>query len=572
MFGFGKKDEKAEMEQSSPDCTTVGLPNSPPDTVEGVMPAKKQNGTFHDTESVISDVTLVAQQEGLKPTFVAKVNVINRALAEIGMGKYQWEMFLAGGFGWFADNIWLQGVAIVQPQVSYEWNRPVGQTPNIKYTTLALYAGLIVGASFWGCSADIIGRRTAWNATLFVGAVFGVAAGGANNFITFCSLLACIGFGVGGNLPVDGTMFLEFLPGTHQYLLTLLSVWWAIGQVVASLIAWGFLARWNCDHAVADPEYICHASENMGWRYTYYTLGAMMFVLWIGRFFILPVYESPKFLISHGRDQAAVDVINAVAKRNKHPLRISVEDLHRAVAPFLTEDEKMNAQYETKLSTMELIKSGLSEFNTSHIKTLFATKRLAISTSLIVFCYGAVGIAYPLFFSFLGTYLDKKLGAAGSGGTDINSLYRAYTYQAVCGVPGSFAAAYLVTWSRGGRKFAMAFFTAMTGVFLFCLTASKNNVTTQALTCMASFFANAFYGVMYGYAPELFPTPARGTGDALCAAFNRITGIFAPVIAIVAPSLKQNPDGPVMASGGIFVATGIIMLFLPVETNGRTAL
>lgn len=50
-------------------------------------------------------------------------------------------------------------------------------------------------------------------------------------------MIALIGFGAGGNLPVDGTMFLEFIPGNKQYLLTFLSIWWAIGQVVASLIA-----------------------------------------------------------------------------------------------------------------------------------------------------------------------------------------------------------------------------------------------------------------------------------------------------------------------------------------------
>jgi MFS family permease len=51
------------------------------------------------------------------------------------------------------------------------------------------------------------------------------------------------GFGVGGNLPVDGALFLEFLPGKDQYLLTLLSLWWAVGQVVGSLISWVFLAK-----------------------------------------------------------------------------------------------------------------------------------------------------------------------------------------------------------------------------------------------------------------------------------------------------------------------------------------
>lgn len=384
-------------------------------------------------------------------------------------------------------------------------------------------------------------------------------------------MLACIGFGVGGNLPVDGTMYLEFLPGSHQWLLTLLSIWWAVGQFIASVIAWGFLSRWNCENGVRDPDYICHKSENMGWRYAYFTYGSLMIVLWILRFFVLPVYESPKFLIAHGKDQAAVDVINNVAKRNKCDVRITIEDLHRATEPYMTEEEKMNAQYETKFSTMELIKNAFSEFNISHLRILFATKRLIWSTSLIIICYGAVGLAYPLFFSFLADYLDKKLASDGAGGASINDTYAAYTYQALCGIPGSIAAAYLVTWSRGGRKFAMAFFTAMTGVFLFCLTAAPNKPAVNGLTSIASFFANAFYGVMYGYAPELFPTPARGTGDALCASFNRITGFFAPIIGMYSAA-ADTPDGPVMASGAIFLATGVLMMFLPIETNGRTAL
>ena len=31
--------------------------------------------------------------------------------------------------------------------------------------------------------------------------------------------------GVGGNLPVDSSIFLEFLPASHGYLLTVLSIW-----------------------------------------------------------------------------------------------------------------------------------------------------------------------------------------------------------------------------------------------------------------------------------------------------------------------------------------------------------
>lgn len=32
-----------------------------------------------------------------------KAMVINRAIQDIGMGRYQWELFILCGFGWLAD-------------------------------------------------------------------------------------------------------------------------------------------------------------------------------------------------------------------------------------------------------------------------------------------------------------------------------------------------------------------------------------------------------------------------------------------------------------------------------------
>jgi hypothetical protein len=45
-----------------------------------------------------------------------------------------------------------------------------------------------------------------------------------------------MGLGVGGNLPVDGALFLEFLPFASGNLLTMLSVWWPVGQLIGRLV------------------------------------------------------------------------------------------------------------------------------------------------------------------------------------------------------------------------------------------------------------------------------------------------------------------------------------------------
>lgn len=341
-------------------------------------------------------------------------------------------------------------------------------------------------------------RKFSWNCTLFIGGVFGIAAGASPNFICFCAMIALMGFGVGGNLPVDGTMFLEFMPGTHQWLLTLLSLWWALGQVAASLIAWGFISKYGCRRdplpTLADPpSYWCNKSDNSGWRYTYYTLGAMMIFLWVLRIIVLPVYESPKFLVSVGKDREAVEVIHKLAKRNGKTYNLTVEDLERAAAPYMTDSDRAQvAKYDgtTKFTVKELIKNSFDELSGDKMKTLFANKRLALSTTLIVICYGAVGLAYPLFNGFLTLYLQNK--GTDFGGITLDETYKSYTYQAACGVPGSIAAALMVSWSRTGRKFAMAFFTLGAGVMLFGLTATRTMVQVNALTSVNAFFQNAY--------------------------------------------------------------------------------
>ena len=80
-------------------------------------------------------------------------------------------------------------------------------------------------------------HRWSFNITLFLAGAFGLAAGGAPNFIALASLLAVVGLGVGGNLPVDSAVFLDFVPGTHQYLLTILSIWWSVGQLAVALVS-----------------------------------------------------------------------------------------------------------------------------------------------------------------------------------------------------------------------------------------------------------------------------------------------------------------------------------------------
>jgi hypothetical protein len=44
-------------------------------------------------------------QPGADAVYEAKISILNEALIDIGMGPFQWKMFMMTGFGWFLDQV-----------------------------------------------------------------------------------------------------------------------------------------------------------------------------------------------------------------------------------------------------------------------------------------------------------------------------------------------------------------------------------------------------------------------------------------------------------------------------------
>ncbi|KAF2859428.1 putative sugar transporter [Piedraia hortae CBS 480.64] len=492
-----------------------------------------------------------------------KAKVINRAIQDIGMGPYQWKLFVLCGFGWMADNIWLQSVALTLPSVSAEFG--VAST-HVRYTTMCLFIGLCIGASFWGIASDVIGRRLAFNFTLFLAGVFGLASAGAPSWIGVCALYACVGLGIGGNLPVDGALFLEFLPFASGNLLTLLSVWWPVGQLIASLVAWPLITKFGCDSTlkscavVSNGEPCCGKSNNMGWRYFILTMGALTFFFFICRFVFFHLFESPKFLLSRGRQSEAVAVVHGIAYHNKAKTWLT-EDILNEIGghPDVAVDDR--------LGTTEIIRRSLSKFSTQRVGPLFHGRKLAMSTILIWTIWAAIGMGYPLFNAFLPQYLSQS----GGGKPEPPSVtYRNYAITSIVGVPGSIIACFTVEIRYLGRKGTMAISTLITGIFLFLFTISPNPNFQLAFSSLEGLFQNVAYGVLYAYTPEVFPAPNRGSGTGIASFLNRVAGLCAPIIAV--NTATANPKSPIYASGALFFIAFLAMIGLPIETRGRQSL
>ena len=133
------------------------------------------------------------------------------------------KLFVLNGFGYAVDSLILLIQSIIAGQAALEFNPGY---PN--GLTIAAYVGMLVGALFWGISADIIGRKTAFNVSLIICSIFAIVAAASPNWEVLGLFVCLSAFGAGGNLVLDTAVFLEYLPSNKQFLLTIMAAWWGM--------------------------------------------------------------------------------------------------------------------------------------------------------------------------------------------------------------------------------------------------------------------------------------------------------------------------------------------------------
>jgi MFS family permease len=271
---------------------------------------------------------------------------------------------------------------LFQSIISAQAFREFGEVGFRNGLTIAAYVGMLTGAIVVGFSADVIGRKYAFNISLLVCSVSCIVAGAMPNWPSLGLFIALLGAGGGGNLVMDTTVFLEYLPGKKQWMLTFLACWWGVGQAVAGFIAWGFMVpeKWNCP----DVE-TCTWSNNWGWRYVLFTGGAIVLVLSLLRVTVVRLRETPKYQLGQGQDAELIETLHMLAEKYNRPCSLTLERL-QACGEIRGLDKK----------------KGFSMAETLvHFRGLFATKTISISTAMVWASWTLIGLAYPLWTVFL---------------------------------------------------------------------------------------------------------------------------------------------------------------------------
>jgi putative MFS transporter len=281
------------------------------------------------------------------------------------------------------------------------------------------------------------------------------------------------GFGLGGNLAVDFSLFMEFVPTTSRgKSSTLLTVFATFGSMTAALLAW----------LLVDPV------RGTGWRPFLLLAAAPGILIAALRARML---ESPHYLASSGRLVEAEQVLRAVADYNRHPL-----------PPTLVLRHPQQHKRAALSRVMRRLWHG-------HLRARMT------ATSLLWF---ALSFAFYGFSVWGPSYFEAR-------GFSPQRSYAALFSSVACQIPGTLAASALV--ERAGRRpllviFSLGCCASLSGF----AAAAQSEAAMVACSLVLNFNTAALWAVTYTFTPEIFPTALRTSAMGVCSAIARVSGIL----------------------------------------------
>ncbi|ORY18339.1 major facilitator superfamily domain-containing protein [Clohesyomyces aquaticus] len=469
--------------------------------------------------------------------------LVNAAIDEISMTPFQWKLFAFNGFGYAVDSLLIVCQSIAQPGVDKEFGR---SHKIIAGVSLASQIGLLAGAALWGFSADIIGRKLAFNSSLFICATFVLLAGGLPDYISFSTMVAIYSAGAGGNYVLDATNLLEFLPVSHTWLVTFMSIWWAVGYTITGLLAWAFMPNYSCPESSTHAT--CHRAQNWGWRYLHFTAGSLVLVMSVARLAFVRMSHTPRWLIAQNRDEEVLMVLEGIAKKYNSPFSLTIQHLESQGRVLHSERSHWSA--------LRLRK---------HFASLFQTRMLTYSSLVIFANWFVIGMVTPLYFVFLPYYLASR-GAKVHGDKGQYTKWRNYAVNQVAGLFGPIIAGVLVQTRVFGRRGTLAVGAGFTMVFMFGYTQIRTPSQNVGVSAAITAASNIYYGTIYAYTPEIPPSAHRPTRYGLCVVLNRVGGIIGVLVGSYA---DVETTAPLFVCAGLFGVLVLLSLSLPFETRGK---
>jgi MFS family permease len=468
------------------------------------------------------------QQEPLRSLIPARIDRLHWA-------PFHTRMVVALGTAWVLDGIEITIASAVGAILNKQETLGLSTTEVTAIATVYLL-GEVFGALFFGQLSDKLGRKNLFVVTLGVylagNALTALTWGNSTVALVFLYLTRFIaGSGIGGEYAAINSAIDEMMPARYRGAVDIAvnGTYWG-GAIIGTL---GTFILLN------------HMPIEIGWRLGFLigpVLGAM---IW-GLRRHLP--ESPRWLVTHGREQEAEENIRVIEKQ--------VEDSGQTLDPV---DES---------KAIELLPADNHGY-LSLAKVLFThyPSRSVLGASLMIsqsFLYNAIFFTYVIVLTkFYG--VDAKDAPlyliAFAVGNLVGPLTIGRLFDSI------------------GRRKMIAGTYLLSGVLLtisaILFNAGALTAVTQTIAwCIIFFFASSGASAAYLTVSEIFPLEVRAKAIAVFFAIAQCFGALGPVFygALIGDADKP-PTGNLfigyLVGAAVMIAGGLVEVFLGVDAENK---
>ncbi|XP_043289382.1 synaptic vesicle glycoprotein 2B-like isoform X1 [Venturia canescens] len=230
-------------------------------------------------------------------------SVAENAVNQAGFGKFNYKIMAVCGLMYFNYGFGISSLGIVMPSAACDFEMT---TVDKSRLSVSAALGMLCGAYFWGCTADIKGRKFTLIAALMLHGGFDGMSAVVSNYWLFVATKFFSGLGMSGELAVVFPYLGEFQP-THlrDRILTWMELAWVFGFTVVPAIAWGIIPL------------------NFGYHTTYFffnswnlfmLLCSIPSILIAVQLYCLP--ETPKYLAESGQYAELLNVLERMFSDN----------------------------------------------------------------------------------------------------------------------------------------------------------------------------------------------------------------------------------------------------------------
>ena len=441
--------------------------------------------------------------------------------------RFHWMIVVGLGISWVLDGLEIQIVAAAGYQDTLHMS-----SAQVGLAGTVYLIGEVVGALVFGRLSDKLGRRNLFILTLAIYLVGSGIAGLAPAMWFFFIFRFVAGMGIGGEYAAINSAIDELIPSHYR------------GRVDIAINGtyWGGAALGAVANIfLLNPDYF---DQNWGWRIGFF-IGPVLGLAII--FLRRHIPESPRWLMTHGREQEAektVDDIEARVTADGHTLEKvddgkAIEVTPTGSVPFTRLASVFFREYPKRTIvglTMMITQSFL-------YNAIFFTYALALENFYDV---PKAQIAFYFFPFAIGNLLGPLL---------LGHLFDTWGRRK------------MVLLTYGGSGIILAVSAAL-------FQADVLNATSQAVFWSAAFFlASAGASSAYLTVSEIFPLEVRSQAISYFFAIAQVAGAVAPALfgALIGDGQSRGPiTVGYFLGAGIMIVGGLVTFFLGVDAERKS--